>query len=353
MKTTTGTRRKRGRCAVDNRLGPRRAGKIDKAPAKSAMRRRSDNTRLSPDAEALLSEPIEFIDNREFRRRNAEERILASVASINIDQPSDSPSDLPGSDGASPYIAQLYRARLLRVGEERDLFRALNYCRYRATRVQKMLRRSTTDSPGLRELKAWLNRGNEYRNLLMRANLRLVVSIAKRFARNAAPPCTFEDLISDGNEALLRAIAKFDYSKDFRLSTYATYAIVRHLSRSVQTGRKRREITLALDEVPGGLAEIFEAADDGLAREVQWAETEGNIKRLIQRLDDRDQLVIRARFGLDQNTHPETLQSIADRLGVCKERARQIVSRAIQRMRLFAAQEEIFRPEMLDAEWSA
>ena len=111
------------------------------------------------------------------------------------------PRDLP------PYLRCLYDLPLLRPEQERYLFRQYNYLKYRADRLRKKLDLNHIRSAQLRQTERILAQAEAVKNRIIRANLRLVVSIAKK---HAGGPMTLFELISDGNVSLMRAVEKFD-----------------------------------------------------------------------------------------------------------------------------------------------
>ncbi|MCR9116947.1 MAG: sigma-70 family RNA polymerase sigma factor [bacterium] len=176
----------------------------------------------------------------------------------------------------------------------------------------------------------WSNRANHVRNHIVAQSMRLVFSIAGKFA---GPLCTRDDLISEGSVALLRAAKAFDVSRGFRFSTYATHAIRNALIRCI----KQRQRLVAFEP---SAYEASELVDD--APEVSPDEAKQRFKglnRILGRLGDRDQLIIKSRYGLGEEHSECTLQRLADHLEISRERVRQLEMRALCRLREFAAEE--------------
>jgi len=217
------------------------------------------------------------------------------------------------------------------------------------------------------------------------ANLRLVVSIAKRYRHSSL---SFLDLAQEGNLGLLRAIDKFQYRRGFKFSTYATFWIRQAITRAIaDTGRTvrlpahvvdvlnrvaaaRRVLVAALGRDPtlgelaartripenkiahalrsdtgltsldagiaddgAGLGEFLADASAGSPEEhLLRREAESRVRRSLSSLGVREREVLELRFGL-RNAHGQTLQEIADRLGVTRERVRQIEQQALARLR--------------------
>jgi len=178
-------------------------------------------------------------------------------------------------------------------------------------------------------------RANAVKDQLINANMRLVVSVAKR---HAAQTDNFFELLSDGNMSLIRAVEKFDFSRGNKFSTYATWAIMKNFARSIPEEKRRRERYVT------GQEELFEIAPDTRSDEQEClAAAEQNshrVNRLLDYLDVRERQIIRMRAGLD-NSEGMTLEEIGQELGITKERVRQLNVRIMNKLRIIAREKQL------------
>ncbi|NQV29044.1 MAG: sigma-70 family RNA polymerase sigma factor, partial [Rhodopirellula sp.] len=279
-------------------------------------------------AKILLEQPIDFIPSDEFLLPDADERI--AELSIEQESPDHSPienrSELPG------YFADLYTLPLLSREGEGELFRRMNYLKFKAKRLRDSLPGSHERVRDMNEIERLLEKGLAVKNVLIRSNLRLVVSVAGKHRRQAAG---FFEMISDGNMTLIRAIEKFDYTRGTKFSTYATWAIMRSYARSIPAeGTQQQRFRTGSDIVLTDEEDVRSAtsADERLAAD-QY-ETLGSI---LGQLNEREQEAISLRFALHGASEPMTLEQIGDRLGVSRERTRQIINTGLEKLRQIAS----------------
>jgi RNA polymerase sigma factor (sigma-70 family) len=227
---------------------------------------------------------------------------------------------------------ELNDGRLLTYAGERYLFRRMNFLKYRANVLRSGLDASRPERRALRLIDEVLSEAAALRNQLVQANLRLVKALARQFASAAAD---YEDLVGEGHVILMRAIDKFDYDRGFRFSTYATHAIRRHFLRWFgRRQRRRQKEVLAPDLVYVPCAPVGDGAaidDESLRR---LAELLG---RWSECLSDREQLILRRRFGVGGLRRPQTLVEVSREVGLSKERVRQIQLEALQKLNEFAS----------------
>ena len=136
----------------------------------------------------------------------------------------------PRPSGLPPYLASMYETPLLNREQEQYLFRKMNYLKFKASTMRERLDPDRPSMVAMQHIARLYEQAVAVKNDIVRANLRLVISIAKRYA--VGPTHLFE-LISDGNMSLIRAAEKFDFARGFRFSTYATWAIMKNFARTI------------------------------------------------------------------------------------------------------------------------
>ncbi len=282
------------------------------------------------------------------------------------------------------YLKEIGKVPLLTQSEEVDLARKNEAGREASLRLREGADSLTREE--LRRLRRQERTGLEARRKLVEANLRLVVSIAKRYVGRGM---LFLDLIQEGNLGLIRAVEKFDFRRGYKFSTYATWWIRQAITRAIAdqartirvpvhmvesinklnrvqkslvqemgreptpeeiaelmelTPEKVREIikvsqeTVSLetpigDEGDSHLGDFIEDADAVVPVEAAaFALMQEQIDDVLNSLNDREKEVIRLRFGLSDG-HPRTLEEVGREFGVTRERIRQIEYKTLAKLR--------------------
>ena len=319
------------------------AGKSAESIARRYCRTRTTVYRVINEmrATAIMELPLDFMDSPEFRRKSAFKKIVEAPMpelekAVRRTKP---PAGLPR------YLASLYEVNLLNREQEQYLFRKYNFIKYRASRLREELDVNRAKASLMDEIESLYDQAVKIKNRIVQANLRLVVSIAKRHV-NASED--FFQLVSDGNMSLIRAAEKFDYTRGNKFSTYASWAIMKNFARTIPGEFRQKERFRPTAE------EMFLAhADqrsDRLTIEADQKRREQQISQIMEKLDDREQTIIISRFGLDYSEEPQTLKEVGAKLGVTKERIRQIEARAINKLRLAAKEENIDLPDGMIAQ---
>jgi RNA polymerase primary sigma factor/RNA polymerase sigma factor len=269
-----------------------------------------------------------------FDKHNAERICLAPTPDAESSRKSRAPSGLP------PYLASLYEVPLLSKGQECHLFRKFNFLKHAASKLRDSIELGRARSSVMDKIEQLYDEAVKTKNQIVQANLRLVVSIAKRHVTVVED---FFQLVSDGNMSLIRAVEKFDYARGNKFSTYASWAIMKNYARTIPQEFKHRDRFRTTSD------EMFNDAQDERAdlyeQESAQYQRKRQIGRILSRLDEREQKIIISRFGLDHRQEPLTLKEVGVEMGVTKERIRQIEARALNKLRLAAKEERIELPD--------
>jgi RNA polymerase sigma factor, sigma-70 family len=289
------------------------------------------------------------------------------------------------ADPVKDYLKQIGKVALLNAAEEVELAMRIEAGLFAEEKLSQMSDQDKRSQYG-REL-AWIARdGQRAKSHLLGANLRLVVSLAKRYTGRGMQ---FLDLIQEGNLGLIRAVEKFDYTKGFKFSTYATWWIRQAITRAMADQARTIRIPVHMVEVINKLARVQrqmlqdlgrEPTPEELSRELDMTpekvievqkygrepislhtplgedgdsefgdlieDTEAvvpadavgftmlqkQLESLLDSLSEREAGVIRMRFGLGDGM-PKTLDQIGDTFGVTRERIRQIESKTMAKLR--------------------
>ena len=306
--------------------------------AKRFGRTRSSMYRVINEVKAreLVQQPVDYIYNPDFDDPAKAASMLGDMPAVaefearrRVMQP---PKDVP------PQMAHLYEWPLLSKDQEQHLFRKMNYLKHRLHKLGQQVDPARARVAELEEMEAIREEVKGVRDQLINCNQRLVYAQAKQRLGTGE---NIDDLVSDGNLSLMRAVEKFDYGRGYKFSTYATWAIMKNFARSIpdEKTHKQRYMTGHDDlfdakaDVRTDEQEVLAAADAARAR----------VSRLLDHLDPRTREVIRMRTGLD-GAAEMTLEQIGQHFGITKERVRQINVRGMKQLREWAAKENADAP---------
>jgi len=281
-------------------------------------------------ASEILVNEVSYVYTAEFDSPDAPHTIVECPAEVTTKPPEPTLLDASLVDELPTYLRDLHRkAKLLTREEERTLFRRFNYLKHVMISRREQLKVAGARAEIINEIEDLYHRAVNIKQHIIRSNLRLVVSIAKRHTRSAMD---FNTLISDGNLSLLQAAEKFDYARGNRFSTYASWAIMKNYAKSIpeesnilDTFRTAAPETLEL--IPG-----LSALDETSKPELM-AGFKKLLNRVLRRLTEREREVVIARFGLRTDGSRATLEEIGSSFDLSKERIRQIEAKALAKLR--------------------
>jgi RNA polymerase primary sigma factor len=336
--------------------------------------------------DALITAGIEFLGDEELSAKR--EKAKAEVQSDEQDTDGNGSAEVSGieaidsGDTVGLYLSTVGRVPLLTRDEEVELAKRIE----RGRNARSELASGPVSAERRQLLEALIEDGMAAREHLIMANSRLVISVAKKYVGRGVPML---DLIQEGHVGLMRAVKKFDYRRGHKFSTYATWWIRQAVTRLVadhgrtiripvhmgdrinrllrtrhkltqELGRepKREELAMALDISPNDVDYMLRVAQRPLSLErptemdgdavigdfIQDEEApapeeltvqeilEERIHEVLEELPHREALVLRLRYGLESGK-VHTLKEIGEKMGITRERVRQIEAQALRRLR--------------------
>jgi RNA polymerase sigma factor (sigma-70 family) len=268
---------------------------------------------------------ITYVPSPLFTQPDADSRIESLKPPAVVDSLQQSICRESSTRGA---LGRLCQAAPLAKQQERYLFCRMNYLKFFAERLRRTSSGGWHSRDVSEAILEKLEQANAIRNFIVTANMRLVVSIAKRFT-NAM--WSMEELVSEATPPLIRAVELFDYTTGYRFSTYASSAI-RHTflrSRTRRSERLRRETVLAERHV----AAITDACRRPACGDPFFCDDDIVVSNLLGQLTPRERTIVAARFGLGRGQQPATYRELGEQLGLSKERVRVLSHRAVEKLR--------------------
>lgn len=279
----------------------------------------------------LARQSIDFIPSDDFEREP--EQIRQEVAEL-LEQLSARHS----SKGQQDYMYShgLGDLPVLSKEEEARCFRAMNYLKHEVKMIQQNLKSSRLRNTAVREILTLNDQIRVIRDHLIYSNLRLVISLVKKFV---SPQFSFDELYSEGIMTLMQAVEKFDYQRGFRFSTYAYRSISRALYHC--TVKQQQQNTLFVEDSDQWVADAVDTEQNHSLTDQIWRQMRDRLTELVKKLDRREQLIVRARYALTPSGKIRTFQALANKLGISKERVRQLEQRAVAKLQAMATELEV------------
>lgn len=365
-----------------------------KAPVKAAPKRRAASKKTAVENEAVSVVEMADVEQSEQPAQVVPKAAEVLPSGAIVLSSGDEEDEVPvystqiigaTADPVKDYLKQIGKVPLLNAVEEVELAMRIEAGLFAEEKLSEMTPLERTEQLGL-DLQ-WVSRdGKRAKSHLLGANLRLVVSLAKRYTGRGMQ---FLDLIQEGNLGLIRAVEKFDYTKGFKFSTYATWWIRQAITRAMADQARTIRIPVHMVEVINKLARVQRQMLQDLGREpnpeelaaeldmtpekvvevqkygrepislhtplgedgdsefgdliedteavvpadaVGFTMLQRQLESLLDSLSEREAGVIRMRFGLGDG-QPKTLDQIGETFGVTRERIRQIESKTMAKLR--------------------
>nr|WP_280955930.1 RNA polymerase sigma factor [Aeromicrobium marinum] len=392
QKTAAAAKKAPAKKAAAAKKAPAKKAPAKKAPAKKAAAAETTIEVVAPAVDAQGKKILPDIPDEVFEKDLKTDPTLkedeSSAFTLSAADESDEPVQQVMVAGATAdpvkdYLKQIGKVSLLTAGEEVELAKRIEAGLF----AEEKLAKGGRISPKMREELDWIVvDGRRAKNHLLEANLRLVVSLAKRYTGRGM---LFLDLIQEGNLGLIRAVEKFDYTKGFKFSTYATWWIRQAITRAMADQARTIRIPVHMVEVINKLARVQrqmlqdlgrEPTPDELAKEldmtpekvvevqkygrepislhtplgedgdsefgdliedseaivpadaVSFTLLQEQLHAVLDTLSERESGVVSMRFGLTDG-QPKTLDEIGKVYGVTRERIRQIESKTMSKLR--------------------
>ncbi|MEK6674319.1 MAG: sigma-70 family RNA polymerase sigma factor [Planctomycetota bacterium] len=279
----------------------------------------------------LLTEPIDYTDHPDFAKRGVEKKLFGRTAELSHNFATRFEE---AADPITDAVQAGERVPSLSYAQEGHLFMRFNYARKRvADMLTEYLGKKLT-ALATRQLLAWGHRVLASRAVIVRLNMPLVLAMAKRTRLSSVD---FNEMVSEGNMALLRSVEKFDCARGFKFSTYSCRAILKSFSRVAMRASRYRGQFPAEFEPSMEKSDYLELQREGLERDCVDELKEILLANLAG-LSDVERKVITERFAVGPTTGydamPKTLEQVGMLIGVTKERVRQIQNKALRKIRL-------------------
>jgi RNA polymerase primary sigma factor len=319
--------------------------------------RGTEPTALQERAQQVKRIAIEYVPNPLYEHPDAEEIVLtvlpaeavakaqATVTAGTNAKGTDvymarMPRDLPA------YLVDIFRQPVMPEEIERDAFRRMNYLKRKAARLQAALDPALATEGGVGPIETLLAQAAALKNMILQGNLRVAVHVARKHQRMDRP---LMELVSDATIWVMRAIETYDFSRNTRFSTYASYAVMKNFARDrvEQLTRRDEHVLTGQEEV---LNEARAPQGMPLEEQLDAAMLQSEVLSVIGDLPAKDRDLIIRHYGLEQGKPALSLSEIGDQMGITKARVRQLEARALDRLRrLMEVRRESIRNTVMTA----
>jgi RNA polymerase sigma factor (sigma-70 family) len=291
-------------------------------------------------AERLRKLKIEFIPNPLFDHPDADTIILDVLPKESVEQAKATvaagtnakakdlyaarlPKDLPA------YLAGVFLEPVMPAEIEADLVRRMNYLKCAAAKRVAAINLQAVKADELAAIEALLEQATAIKNQLVQANLRVAIHVARKHQRVGLD---LMELVSDATIWLMRAVEKFDFARGVRLSTYASWAIMKNFARdrAEQLTRRDAKFVTGQEDV---LSQARERDTAGVAEQVDASAEKRDLMDVIGMLPARERELVLMHYGLDDAHTPLSLAELGEKLGITKARVRQLEARALKKLR--------------------
>jgi RNA polymerase sigma factor (sigma-70 family) len=279
----------------------------------------------------LLTEPADYVDHPDFSKSTTEKTLFGGTAKP-VTKNATRFVHLP--DPITDAVSAGERVPALSYEQESHLFMRYNYTRMRVAQILERYRGKRLTANATRRLLAWGHRALGARSVIVRLNMPLVLAMAKRTKLSNVD---FNEMVSEGNMALLRSVEKFDCSRGYKFSTYSCRAILKAFSRvAMRASRYRGQFPTEFDPAMER-SDYLDRRREGIVDDCV-----DELKQILidnaAGLSDVERTVIRERFALGvpldgSEAKPKTLEQVGHIIGVTKERVRQIQNKALEKIR--------------------
>jgi RNA polymerase sigma factor (sigma-70 family) len=279
----------------------------------------------------LLTEPLDYVDHPDFAKASIEKTLFGGVAKL-VNPKATRFVHLP--DPITDAIVAGERVPALSYEQESHLFMRYNYTRMRVAQILERYRGKRLTANATRRLLAWGHKALGARSVIVRLNMPLVLAMGKRTRLSNVD---FNEMVSEGNMALLRSVEKFDCSRGYKFSTYSCRAILKAFSRvAMRASRYRGQFPTEFDPAMERSDYVERRREDVVEDCVD------ELKHILldnaAGLSEVEHTVIRERFALGvpldgSEPKPKTLEQVGHIIGVTKERVRQIQNNALKKIK--------------------